>query len=283
LLFAERYYDLLRVGGRWVTIIDDGILSSDAYKEFRDKIRKWFLIRAVISLPGQRPRAGDVDARKLADEEIATVMSEFEKFQNGESKRYSIASSRIADRLDVKNCMMTAGRSVKTWKKNGFRVLPLSEVVEERIYTDEEIITKDHPENVRVLVVRYEGIAEEGEEVLPSEGTYSKLYPVHAGDIAISNIAASYGSIAVVPESLDGCVVSSEYTILKVKEGFDPISMPYPKPEMVKKVKALADEAEDAKRRAIAAIEDAREKVETSLLLRSDDASTILAAFKPPK
>jgi type I restriction enzyme M protein len=364
LLFAERYYDLLRVGGQWITIIDDGILSGDAYKDFRDKIRKWFLIRAVISLPGdafqrsnarvktsylvaekrdpdkeqaqppvfmfpcryvgiddpkrQRPRAGDIDARKLADEEIATVLSEYEKFQNGESKRYSIEASRITDRLDVKNCMFFAGRSVEKWKKDGFRVLPLSDVVEEQTYAEEEIIKKDHPENVRVLVVRYEGIAEEGEEVLPSEGTYSKLYPVYAGDIAISNIAASYGSIAVVPDDLDGCVVSSEYTILRVKEGFDPIvvqlilrspevradillsstganrtrarwdamcdiMMPYPEPGMVEKVKALAAEAEAAKRRAIAAIEDAREKVESSLCLRSDAADTILAAFKPPK
>jgi type I restriction enzyme M protein len=364
LLFAERYHDLLRVGGRWVTIIDDGILSGEAYKDFRDKLREWFLIRAVISLPGdafqrsnarvktsylvaekrdpkekqtqppvfmfpcryvgiddpkrQRPRAGDVGARILADDEIAVVLREYEKFQNGEDKRYSIAAARITDRLDVKNCMFFAGRSVEKWKADGFRVLPLSEAVEERAYSEEEIVTKDHPENVRVLVVRYEGFAEEGEEILPSEGTYAKLYPVYAGDIAISNIAASYGSIAGVPENLDGCVVSSEYTILKARDGFDPvvvqlilrspevradillsstganrtrarwdamrdIMMPYPKAAIVENVKALAAQAEDAKRRAVAAIEDAREKVESSLCLRSDAADTILAAFKPPK
>jgi type I restriction enzyme M protein len=364
LLFTERYFDMLRVGGRLITVVDDGILSSDDNGWFREKLREWFLIRAVISLPGdafqrsnarvktsyliaekrnpeenqqqppvfmypcqyvgiddqkrQRARASDIDARRLADQEIRTVISEYEKFQNGTSKKYSIPAGRIANRLDVKNCMMTAGRSVALWEKNGFRVLPLFHVLEERVYTEEEIITKDHPENVRALVVRYEGVAEAGDEMLPSEGTYSKLYPVYTGDIAISNIAASYGSIAVVPESLNGCVVSSEYTILKVKEGFDPtvvqlilrspevrsdillsatganrtrvrwdgmrdIAMPYPSPEIVKNVKMLADEAEKAKRRAAAAIEGAREKVESSLLLRSDDALTILAAFKPPK
>ena len=47
LLFAERYRDLLRVGGKLVTVIDDGILSGDDYKWFRDKLREWFLIRAV--------------------------------------------------------------------------------------------------------------------------------------------------------------------------------------------------------------------------------------------
>jgi hypothetical protein len=35
-----------------ITIIDDGILSGDDYKWFRDKLREWFLIRSVVSLPG---------------------------------------------------------------------------------------------------------------------------------------------------------------------------------------------------------------------------------------
>lgn len=364
LLFAERYHDLLRVGGRWITVIDDGILSGDAYTDFRNKIREWFIIRAVISLPGdafqrsnarvktsyliadkrdaeaeqaqppvfmypcqyvgiddpkrQRARAGDADARQLAEQEIATVLAEFEKFKNGENPQYTVPGERVADRLDVKNCLMTAGRMVATWKKSGMRVLPIADVLEERTYEDDEIVLKNHPEKVRVLVVRYEGIAEEGEEVMPSEGTYARLFPVYGGDIAISNIAASHGSIAVVPDDLDGCVVSSEYTVLKVKEGFDPIvvqlilrspevradillsasganrtrarwdairdiQIPYPKADMVAKVKALATEAGEAKRRAIAATEDAREKVESSLLLRSEAADTILAAFKPPK
>jgi type I restriction enzyme M protein len=364
LLFAERYHDLLRVGGRWITVIDDGILSGDAYADFRNTIREWFIIRAVISLPGdafqrsnarvktsyliaekrdpevnqtqppvfmypcqyvgiddpkrQRARAGDAEARQLAEEEIATVLAEFERFQNGDSPKYTVLGERISDRLDVKNCLMTTGRSVTKWRRAGMRVLRISDVLEGRAYEDDEIVLRDHPEKVRVLVVRYEGIAEEGDEILPSEGTYARLFPVYAGDIVISNIAASYGSIAVVPDELDGCVVSSEYTVLKVKDAFDPvvvqlvlrspevradillsasganrtrarwnairdIQIPYPKADMVAKVKALTTEAEAARRRATTAIEDAREKVESSLLLRSEAADTILAAFKPPK
>ena len=40
LLFLERYRDLLKDGGRLVTVIDDGILSGDDYKWFRDYLRK---------------------------------------------------------------------------------------------------------------------------------------------------------------------------------------------------------------------------------------------------
>src|SRR5205085_1563329 len=98
----------------------------------------------------------------------------------------------------------------------------LSDIVEPREYADEDVITKDHPEPIQVLVVRYEGIAEAGDEILAAEGSYARLYPVSGGDIVISNIAASHGSIAVVPDELDKSVVSSEYTVLKVKDGFDP-------------------------------------------------------------
>lgn len=363
LLFAERYHDLLRVGGRLVTIIDDGILSSDDNKWFRDKLREWFLIRAVISLPGdafqrsnarvktsyviaekrdpdleqaqppvfmypcryvgvddpkrQRARAGDAEARKLGDQEIKTVMLEYEKFRNGESKKYSVPPERVADRLDVKNCLMSSGRSVAQWRKSGFRVLSLSDMVEERNWDDEEIVRKDYPDSVRLLLVRYEGVAEPGEEILPSESTNAAMYPVSANDIVISNIAASHGSIAVVPKELDGCVVSGEYTVLKVKPSFDPIVVqlimrspevradillsssganrtrarwdlfrdvlaPYPQESMVATVKALALEADKAKRRSLKAMEEAQEKIETSLKLRSESAYTILAAFRPP-
>ncbi len=364
LLFAERYRDLLRVGGRLVTIIDDGILSGEDHNWFRDKLRDWFLIRAVISLPGdafqrsnarvktsyliaekrdpmvtqaqppvfmypcryvgiddpkrQRARAGDAEARRLAKQEIKVVLAEYEKFLSGDVRDYSVAADRILDRLDVKNCLMKPGRSIAIWSEKGFRTLPMSDALEERAYEDDDVISKDHPEEVRVLVVRYEGVAEFGEEILPAEGSYARLYPVRASDIVISNIAASHGSIAVVPQELDGCVVSSEYTVLKPKPGFDPIILqlilrspeiradillsasganrtrarwdfmqniiiPYPGPEIIARIKKLAQEAEDAKRRAVAALEGAREQTETSLLLRSDEATTILAAFRPPK
>jgi restriction endonuclease S subunit len=181
-------------------------------------------------------------------------------------------------------------------------------------YADDEIIGKDYPELIRVAIVRYEGIVEGGEEILPAEGSYASLYPVRAGDVIISNIAASHGSIAVVPDELDGCVVSNEYTVLTPFPGFDPvvlqlilrspevrsdillsasganrtrtrwalirdISIPYPEEVLVDEIRRLAREAEEAKRRAIEAREHAREQLEESLLLRTNAAATILAAF----
>lgn len=52
LMFLERYCDMLRPGGRLVTVVDDSILGSSKYRAFRAYLRAKFIIRAVVSLPG---------------------------------------------------------------------------------------------------------------------------------------------------------------------------------------------------------------------------------------
>lgn len=54
IMFIERYRDLLEPGGRLLTVIDDTVLASDKeqFRATREFIRANFLIRAIISLPG---------------------------------------------------------------------------------------------------------------------------------------------------------------------------------------------------------------------------------------
>jgi type I restriction enzyme M protein len=51
-MFLERYWGLLRVGGHLITVIDDTLLASADFSWVRDFTRQRFLIRAIISLPG---------------------------------------------------------------------------------------------------------------------------------------------------------------------------------------------------------------------------------------
>jgi type I restriction enzyme M protein len=51
-MFIERYYDVLSPGGMLLTVIDDTLLASGNFGFVRDFIRERFLIRAIISLPG---------------------------------------------------------------------------------------------------------------------------------------------------------------------------------------------------------------------------------------
>lgn len=58
-MFLERYWHLLRPGGRMFTVVDDGILGGNRMGFVRDFIRERFVIRAVISLHGDAfQRAG---------------------------------------------------------------------------------------------------------------------------------------------------------------------------------------------------------------------------------
>ena len=46
-MFLERYYGLLRPGGKLITVIDDTLLASKDFAYVRDYIRDRFLVRAI--------------------------------------------------------------------------------------------------------------------------------------------------------------------------------------------------------------------------------------------
>lgn len=365
LLFIERYHDLLKENGRLVTIIDDGILSGRDYAWFRDYIRKRFLVKAVISMPGDafqrskarvktsflilkkrtkvhqdqppvfmyackyvgnddpsRTRTLPIDAviREKAKVEIQNVCRQYTLFLSGQGeKEYIVSPEKIQDRMDVKNCLLTKGRSVPIWNENGFSVYSVSDIMYQKPFDfSNTITTKGSEEVVRPLIVRYNGDIDVGDEINAADSQYSKLYIVNSGDLVISNIAASYGSISVVPEEMDGCVVSNEYTVLRVKPPFDArvvkcvlrspeiraeillsstgsnrtrmqwenlkeISIVYPDKETEQEMlnaikKAEALEAELKQVRTLA-----ESIVEKKYLLSEEKAFDILNAFKPPK
>jgi type I restriction enzyme M protein len=70
-MFIERYHGLLKAGGKLLSIIDETILSSADYSYVRDYIREKFIIRAIISLPG--------DAFRMANARVKTAMIYLEK------------------------------------------------------------------------------------------------------------------------------------------------------------------------------------------------------------
>jgi type I restriction enzyme M protein len=50
-LFLARYHDLLRSGGRILIVVDNSLLNSSNFSEYRGWLRNNFIIRAIISLP----------------------------------------------------------------------------------------------------------------------------------------------------------------------------------------------------------------------------------------
>jgi len=55
IMFLERYHDLLKEGGKLITVIDESVLNTEGQGKnmlkFREWLRKKYIVRAVISLP----------------------------------------------------------------------------------------------------------------------------------------------------------------------------------------------------------------------------------------
>jgi type I restriction enzyme M protein len=372
-MFLERYYDLLKPGGRLITVIDDSILGGRKYRPVRDFIRDRFLIRAVISLPGdafQRSKARvktsllvlekkrtpaeaqpplfmyyctavglddsprqralpiDTENRERALTEIEEATRLFEGFLHGseDARRWTVTPERVRDRMDVKFCLLDPFRNVEAWNQADLEVSSLSRwlevifpIVGRDDMLDQNLLdTEGCDDLVTLLRVRYDGFAEPGDTIQASDSTYSTLYQVHEGDIVISNINAVNGAIAVVPQSLDGTYVSTEYTVCTAKGDVDPrlvwamlrspearsdfllaatgigrsrirpkvaLSLKLPVPDEV-----LGGEVAESLRKAEAMEQEAAtirkqvlQKLESSLGLDNEEALAILAAFKPPR
>lgn len=70
-MFIERYYDLLKPGGKLISVIDNTVLNSEQYDYVRDYIRERFIVKAVISLHG--------DAFQQSNARVKTSMIYLEK------------------------------------------------------------------------------------------------------------------------------------------------------------------------------------------------------------
>ena len=55
LMFLERYHDLLKPGGKLLTVIDESVLNSEGQGKAMQKFRVWlrskYIVRAIVSLP----------------------------------------------------------------------------------------------------------------------------------------------------------------------------------------------------------------------------------------
>lgn len=363
LLFFEMYHHYLKPGGRLVSVIDDGFLTGRNFIWFRKELRRRYIVKAVVSLPGdafQRSEArvktsfvvlekrramggsdtqddpsiymhpcryvgmddpkrrrwmpGDDEVRKKAVSEVDAVISGYRSFLKGDGDQASIVSAeRASDRLDVKHCLID-----RDWRHSG-DLAPLSDFVEPKTFVGDDVIEcRFHEQPECLLTVKYNGTAKRERVILPrTETEYAQLFRVREGDLVISNIAATYGSIAVVPRDFDGLVVSKEYTVLKVRHGYNArvvwailrspeiraelllrttganrtrvqwpdirkIAFPYPDEATAGTFVKRIEEAEAA--RAMAQEEEAAsiKELNHALSLDGEDAHLILDAFKPP-
>ena len=263
----------------------------------------------------RRGMPGDNELRQEAKEEVATVIREYLGFLEGTGNdKYIVPANRADDRLDVKHCLIE-----KDWRNAG-KLAPLSDFVELMLFEGDDLIEcRLHAEAVQLFTVKYDGTAASERVILPrTETEYAQLFRVRAGELVISNIAATNGSVAVVPTELDGLVVSKEYTVLKAKPGYDArviwavlrspeilaefllrttganrtrirwsdiqdIAFPYPSGAVVTEFLRHWEAAEAASAKALKEADVATRGLTEALSLDQELARVILDAFKPPR
>ncbi len=107
-MFLERYKDLVASDGKIFAIIDDSVLSGHNYKDIREYIRNNFIMKGIISLPGDAFRRAAARVKtsililrlKHPDEEQPSVFmakSVYLGLDEKTAKRIGISRNELAD------------------------------------------------------------------------------------------------------------------------------------------------------------------------------------------
>lgn len=272
------------------------------------------------SVNRQRTLPIDRINKKEAKAEIEAVAALYAAFRAGKPvpSEHVIPAERLGDRLDAKAFEPT-GQMLSTWKAKGITTKRLSDILEP-VDTDgdDAVDLGEETEEVSYLVVGYDGFAREGEVIATDKKTSGALLKVREDQLVLSHINAVNGSICVVPDYLDGRVITSEFSAFTTKPGYDPravwavlrspevraelllrasgagrtrvkwksiadLEIALPDAKLTKSVVDALKKAEAELRAAQETRKKAQEQVQAALILSSDRAVATLAAFKPPR
>jgi type I restriction enzyme M protein len=155
-------------------------------------------------------------ARQAAVDEIGEIRAAFDQYMQGKKGPWLVPPDRLGGRLDAKFLRpWSAGQLEPQWKAAGATAERLEELVE----PVEEEIKLDPDTYYDFLRVTYEGYSERGERRLGREVGYNRLFTAKPDDIVVSNISAVYRAICVMPPGMEDVLLSSEFTVLRLKPG----------------------------------------------------------------
>lgn len=155
------------------------------------------------------PRASAEDiheARERAEAETEEILAGYDAYLRGEKGPILLSLQEVSGRLDLKFCVPMFGRMVPKWKKEGIAVKRFIDCVE---LIEDTVVPQNHPETKFTLIkVTYDGICvsekvKKGKSIKPKS-----MYRVRAGQMVFSVIRATDGAIGIVPDELDGALLS---------------------------------------------------------------------------
>jgi len=152
---------------------------------------------------------GDLDENKENEKKL--IVTGYRDYLKGEDSSYVVSFDNCIDRLDVKYCINDRGRKAPVWRKQGFSVDELGNILS---LATKRVVQVKEDAQYPLLIVNYDGEINDGEVLDGGVSSYSKLYKVKTWDLLISNMGFGRGAISVVPPHYNGKFVSNEYTIL---------------------------------------------------------------------
>ncbi len=251
-LFIERIIQVLREGGVGAIVIPQGILTNRNLAHVRDYIRRHAQILAVIELPDWAfiPSGTSVRGSLLFMRKMALPPSDYEVFMKRvenigftstgrpsdlndlpqtiteyrqRDARYLVPLSATDDRLDAKFYIPEHRQIVNVLHHNPkHRLVRLSDIgsfyaekVNPRLYPDQEF------ELVETSCVDPATLTITPKRIKGRDSNYTSLRRLQAGDILISRRRAYRGAIVVVPPELDGALAIPEFSVLRLREGYN--------------------------------------------------------------
>jgi type I restriction enzyme M protein len=252
-LFIERIIRVLREGGIAGIVIPQGIFTNRNLARVRDYIKAQTHILAVIELPdwafipsgtsvrgsllfirkmAQVPAQYDVFVKRVENigftstgrpSEANDFPATIEEYCRGDP-RYLVPVSEMQDRIDARFYVPEHRRVIALFQSNlQYRLVKLSDIG--TFYTD-KINPRQNPEREIDLIetgcVDPETLTIVPKRIKGRDSNYTSLRQVRGGDILISRRRAYRGAIVVVPPEMDGALAIPEFSILRLRDGFDP-------------------------------------------------------------
>lgn len=251
-LFIERIIQVLREGGVAAIVIPQGILTNRNLAYVRDYILRHTRVLAVIELPDWAfiPSGTSVRGSLLFFRKVAQATDDYEVFMKRvenigftstgrpsdlndlpqtlveyrqRDSRYLVPINEIEDRLDAKFYVLEHRRIVGFFHYNPeYRLVKLSDIGS---FYAEKVNPRLNPEQeirlVETSCVDPVALTITPKHIKGRDSNYTSLRRLQAGDILISRRRAYRGAIVVVPPELDGALAISEFSVLRLREGYD--------------------------------------------------------------
>jgi type I restriction enzyme M protein len=251
-LFIERIIHVLRDGGMAGIVIPQGIFTNRNLTHVRDYIKRHAQILAVIELPdwafipsGTSVRGSLLFIRKLAQvsdkydvfvkrvENIGftstgrpTDKNDFpetiEEFRQQDA-RYLVPVTEMLDRIDAKFYIPEHRHIIALFQSNpNHKLVRLSEIG--TFYTEKVnpcLNPNKEIDLIETSCVDPGTLAITPKRIKGRDSNYTSLRRLRVGDILISRRRAYRGAIVVVPPELDGALAIPEFSILRLREGYD--------------------------------------------------------------